>query len=137
MTKDAIQTGYYWIRLLSKPPNFFSPPDSEPLIAWHEYGNWWPKDHPCSADSPIGFNIEVLSARLKPPQMPHDLPDHVVSVIVSAHRCPMCLGHIEPTYLLYPGVYESLKCRECGYDAKPWIDASRARHEAAHDAREG
>lgn len=58
---------------------------------------------------------------------PRNLSDHAVSILVSENRCPMCLGELDIGY----------ECNSCGYDAMPWITASRERHERAHDNREG
>ena len=58
---------------------------------------------------------------------PRNLSDQSVSILVNEDRCPMCLGQLDTGW----------ECNECGYDAKPWIDASRARHEQAHNNREG
>ena len=58
---------------------------------------------------------------------PRGLPLNVISVLVSADRCPNCLGELDTGW----------ECNSCGYDAKPWIEASKAKNDRAHDAREG
>ena len=58
---------------------------------------------------------------------PRNLSDYSVSILISEDRCPMCLGHLDTGW----------ECTECGYDARPWVKASRERHEAAHNNREG
>jgi hypothetical protein len=57
---------------------------------------------------------------------PQGLSDFAVSFLVSENRCPMCLGTLQ-----------ALICEECKYDANPWINLSRARHDRAHNNREG
>jgi hypothetical protein len=57
---------------------------------------------------------------------PRGLPDRLVSIIVSADRCPMCLGDLDTAW----------ECKECGYDAKPWIKQSTAKNDRAWDNRE-
>jgi hypothetical protein len=52
---------------------------------------------------------------------PRGLPSYLVSHIVSAYYCPMCLGHADI----------NLVCRDCGYDAFPWIQQSKAKHDRA------
>ena len=58
---------------------------------------------------------------------PRSLPNHIVSALVSVDRCPNCLGYLDTGW----------ECNWCGYDAKPWIDASTEAHNRAHDNREG
>jgi hypothetical protein len=58
---------------------------------------------------------------------PRNLSDHCVSILISERRCPMCLSELNSEYV----------CISCNYDALPWIQESRARHDAAHDRREG
>jgi hypothetical protein len=58
---------------------------------------------------------------------PRGLSDHLVSILITEYRCPMCLGNLDTGY----------ECNDCGYDAMPWINTSRARNNAAHDNREG
>lgn len=58
---------------------------------------------------------------------PRGLSDRSVSILVSENRCPICLGELDTGY----------ECNDCGYDAMPWIKASRERNDRAHDAREG
>lgn len=57
---------------------------------------------------------------------PRKLPVRIVSVLVSADRCAKCLGELDTGW----------ECNECGYDWKPWIDASTAINDAAFDRRE-
>jgi hypothetical protein len=61
------------------------------------------------------------------PLNPRSLPDRLVSALVSADRCAKCLGELDTGW----------ECNECGFDWKPWIDASKAKHEATHNNREG
>jgi hypothetical protein len=65
---DEVATGYYWVRISGDNVA----PGTPAFIAWREYGTWWEKRHPCSADSPIwhGFNVEAVSERLTPPKPP-------------------------------------------------------------------
>lgn len=58
---------------------------------------------------------------------PNNLPDQIVSILIGADRCPKCLGYLARTMI----------CKQCTYDARPWHEASKARHDAAHDKREG
>lgn len=58
---------------------------------------------------------------------PRGLPNYLVSAIISADRCPMCLEDLVSGW----------ECNECGYDAKPWIMQSKAKHDRAWDNREG
>jgi hypothetical protein len=50
-----------------------------------------------------------------------------VRILISEDRCPMCLGNLDTGW----------ECNECGYDAQPWVKASRERNDRAHDNREG
>lgn len=74
---------------------------------------------------------ELIKTRAKRPEgaltNPRSLPPHIVSALVSADRCPNCLGELDTGW----------ECNSCGYDGKPWIESSRAKNEQAHDSREG
>jgi hypothetical protein len=58
---------------------------------------------------------------------PRKLPVRIVSVLVSADRCAKCLGELDTGW----------ECNDCGYDWKPWMDASSAIHNELHNRREG
>jgi hypothetical protein len=57
---------------------------------------------------------------------PRELSDKAVSILVSEDRCPMCIGHLDTGW----------ECNDCGYDARPWISSSIAKHEQAFNNRE-
>ena len=58
---------------------------------------------------------------------PHGLSNGAMSLLISEGNCPNCLFRLQV----------DLKCSNCGLDNKPWIEASRARNERAHNNREG
>lgn len=58
---------------------------------------------------------------------PRKLPRNLVSQLISADRCARCLGELDTGW----------ECNDCGHDWMPWIGASRALHEFAHNNREG
>lgn len=59
-------------------------------------------------------------------QNPKHLPRHCVSVLVSANKCANCLGELDTGW----------ECNSCGFDWKPWMEASTAQNNAAFDRRE-
>lgn len=71
--------------------------------------------------------LDSQMAKLDMFDNPRGLPRHIVSALVSADRCAKCLGELDTGW----------ECNDCGYDWKPWMDASRAAYDAAHDRREG
>ena len=70
-------------------------------------------------------SLRIEDAKAEVPN-PRGLPDRLVSVIITAGRCPMCLGFLD-----------TWKCVDCTYDAEPWFKQSKAKHDRAWDRREG
>lgn len=48
---------------------------------------------------------------------PRELSDHAVITLISEDRCPMCIGNLDTGYV----------CNDRGFDAQPWLKASRER----------
>lgn len=57
---------------------------------------------------------------------PRKLPIRLVSLLVSADRCAQCLGELDTGW----------ECNDCGYDWKPWMNASTAINDEMRDRRE-
>lgn len=78
--------------------------------------------------SRIGTNYRAeFDVRMDKAMNPKSLPIHIMSALISADRCPNCLGDLDTGY----------ECNTCGFDAAPWLKASTAINDAAHDRREG
>lgn len=70
---------------------------------------------------PANFDIRMDKA-----MNPKSLPIHIMSALISADRCPNCLGELDTGY----------ECNSCGFDAAPWLKASTAINDATFDRRE-
>lgn len=71
---------------------------------------------------------------------PRGLLDRLVSIIINAGRCPICLGVLGGSTAIQIGTFSPplpMQCVDCQYDAKPWILQSIAKHDRAWDNREG
>jgi hypothetical protein len=81
------------------------------------------------AAQPFAGKVKIVNAGgYQPvPANPKGLHARIVSMLVSADLCATCLSHLDA----------ELRCTSCGYDWKPWMDASKKIHDAAFDKREG
>lgn len=71
-------------------------------------------------------NRAILDVRMEKAMNPRGLPARCMSALINEDRCPNCLGELDTGW----------ECNSCGYDATPWMAASKAINDAAHDRRE-
>ena len=96
-----------------------------------ERGKWVPICPKCeqrrkAALAEAFWSVGVSDASTDPFN-PRSLPTSVMSAIVSAYRCPNCLGDLDA----------GMECKSCEYWAQPWIDRERAKNDRIRDNREG